>query len=476
MEDDELDISELLNKYEQMRAHGKKMYLDADEFSMLIEYYFSIGDLEEADNLTKEGLAMHPGSQQLMLIKAKELVDGQYFQEALNYIDSISDDGDIDIPLLKIECLIHLDMKDEAEAIIDDLFERELTVDQLYTIDIEIGFIYNDVDEYDKAVPYLEDSLKIDSNNTEVLNDLSYAYEMLSNFPKAIEFNNHLLDIDPYSFESWVNLGKLYSMSGEYGKAVDAFDFALTINEGEVNALKLKALAMCLNGNAEEAILIFEECLKETPDDTSLYDSLLVSYEALKEYDQMFKIINMKEEHLGSKGILMKRAWVYILEKQIEKAKELFDQIPESERETYDYYCLEGELAIHEENYIDAEKAYMKAALLSEDNENVLNRLSIICVSLGKLEEAADYLEQLFKLDPNFPDVKNRLAFVRFEIGNKEAFDKTMEMLSDDDLRNMLELIDPESKDKIAILNRESLLIRLDEARENRLLFKNNKY
>ncbi|MDD3309931.1 MAG: hypothetical protein PHY69_08265, partial [Dysgonamonadaceae bacterium] len=162
--------------------------------------------------------------------------------------------------------------------------------------------------------------------------------------------------------------------------------------------------------------------------------------------------------------------------KQIEKAKELFDQIPESERETYDYYCLEGELAIHEENYIDAEKAYMKAALLSEDNENVLNRLSIICVSLGKLEEAADYLEQLFKLDPNFPDVKNRLAFVRFEIGNKEAFDKTMEMLSDDDLRNMLELIDPESKDKIAILNRESLLIRLDEARENRLLFKNNKY
>ncbi|MFA6702099.1 MAG: tetratricopeptide repeat protein [Dysgonamonadaceae bacterium] len=476
MEDDELDITELLNKYEQMRAHGKKMYLDADEFSMLIEYYFSIGNLEEADNLTKEGLAMHPGSQELMIIKAKELVDGQYYEEALNYIDSISDDGDIDIPLLKIECLIHLDKKDDADTIMNDLFERELSIDQLYTIDIEIGFIYNDVDEYEKAIPYLEDSLKIDSTNTEVLNDLSYAYEMLSNFPKAIEYNNQLLDIDPYSFESWVNLGKLYSMNGAYGKAVDAFDFALTINDGDVNALKLKALAMCLNGNAEEAIHIFKECLKETPDDTSLYDSLFISYEALKEYDQMLKIINMKEEHLGSKGIIMKRAWVYILDKQIEKAKELYKQIPESEHDTFDYYCLEGELDIHEENYIDAEKAYMKAALLSEDNDNVINRLSIISVALGKLEQAADYLEQLFKLDPNFPDIKSRIAIVRFEIGSKEPFDKTMELLSDDDLRNLLELIDPESTDIIANLNRENLLLRLDEARENRLIYKNNKY
>ena len=66
-----------------MRAHGKKMYLDADEFSMLIEYYFSIGDLEEQIILLKR-TCYASGSQQLMLIKAK---DGrrQYFQEALKY-------------------------------------------------------------------------------------------------------------------------------------------------------------------------------------------------------------------------------------------------------------------------------------------------------------------------------------------------------------------------------------------------------
>ena len=139
--------------------------------------------------------------------------------------------------------------------------------------------MYNDVDMHDKAILMLEAALKIDNSDAELLIDLSYAYEMLNNFQKSIETNNLILDIDPYSFEGWVNLGKLHSMLKEYDKAIDAFDFALTIHEDEVSVLKMKALTLYLNDNVEEAIRIFRECLKNAPEDETLYDSLLEGYE-----------------------------------------------------------------------------------------------------------------------------------------------------------------------------------------------------
>ena len=62
MEDSELNIRSLVEKYEQARVLGKAMYFDADEFASLADYYNSEGDSEEAEQLIDEGLKMHPGA------------------------------------------------------------------------------------------------------------------------------------------------------------------------------------------------------------------------------------------------------------------------------------------------------------------------------------------------------------------------------------------------------------------------------
>ena len=41
MEDNELALDSLVEKYENMQSLGKNIYLDADEFAILIEYYSS---------------------------------------------------------------------------------------------------------------------------------------------------------------------------------------------------------------------------------------------------------------------------------------------------------------------------------------------------------------------------------------------------------------------------------------------------
>ncbi len=476
MEDNEQDIDSLIEKYENMRALGKKIYFDADEFAMLAEYYNAEGDNDEAEELISEGLKMHPGSPELMLMKAKILVYSEMYREALDYMEWIPDDGEVDLSLLKIESLLHLNREADADQLINSILKRELSIDDLYFFITELGFLFNDVDLFDRAISFLEEGMKINDSNNDAIVDLAYAFEMKGDLDKAIEYNNRLLDIDPYSYDGWVNIGKLYSMNEQYDKAVDAFDFALTINEEDVSVLKMKALSLYLNDNVEAAIALFEECLLKSPADESVYDSLLEAYSAMEQFDKMMELIDKREAELGTEGIMAKRAFVYLNKDDYEHARAFFSQIPEAERETFDYFMLEGELAFHNEDFAAAEAAYMKAALASEGNEDVIDRLANISVAQEKFEQAAGYLEELLSIAPDFPTAKSRLAFIRFEIGSKEPFDEIMKQFSDQELRDLLNLITGNENNDFSGYSREKILTRLNEARENRVLFKNIKY
>ena len=107
MDENNIDITSLLEKYENMRALGKNIYFDADEFALLADFYHSEGDVLEAELLIEQGLKMHPGSTELMTLKAKQLVLAGKYKEALGFMRHLSED-DLDLPLLKIEALLHL--------------------------------------------------------------------------------------------------------------------------------------------------------------------------------------------------------------------------------------------------------------------------------------------------------------------------------------------------------------------------------
>ena len=471
MEDNEIDIKDLIQKYEQMRYMGKNMYFDPDEFAALADYYNDFGDISEAQYIIELALGMHPGSTQLMIINAKIMVVDEQYEQAYNYLQIIGEDeGNVDFLKVKIECLLYLDKEDEANALIGKILAgNDMDEEDLYVFLTEIGYLYNDVDNYEKAIILLESALKIDGSDIELLIDLSYGYEMLNNFEKAIETNNAILDINPYSFDGWVNLGKLHSMIQEYDKAIEAFDFALTINEDDVNVLKMKALTLYLNDNVGEAVRIFRECLKDSPDDETLYESLLEGYEVMEQYDEMLEVIAQKEEKFGAQGIALQRAHIYLTQERYEEAQELFETIPDVDKNSFDYYVLEGELAIYNQDFKTAEMAYMLAMFDSPDDEIIIDKLANISMEQDKYEKSAEYLEHLLLLNPDFPTAKARLAFLRFEIGAKEPFDEIMSQFSDIELRALLALLSSQEID-YSDYNRERMLIRLNEARENRVV------
>ena len=211
MNNKNMDITDLIKQYEQMRYMNKKFYFDADEFAMITNHYNNKKDILEAERAVNLGLSMHPYNYNLMIIKAEMLIALDKYEIAYDHLLTIAqDDTNVNLLLLKFKCLIKLGRTVEASSYLDYILEGDLDEADYYTFVKEVGYLCNDAEYFDSSTMLLEKALKVDPTNTDVLIELSYAYEMSDNIDKAIDLTNALIDLNPYSFDSWVTLGRLY--------------------------------------------------------------------------------------------------------------------------------------------------------------------------------------------------------------------------------------------------------------------------
>lgn len=471
----ERDISDLIARYEHMLISGKPVYFDADEYDELAEYYDKLDDLDSARDIVAQGLAIHPENERLMLKNARFLIYDSKYSEALTFLNTHFGTYNFDLYLMKIECLLNMSLYAEAYQLTTEVLNDEDT--DLGIILSELGFIYLETEYYDEAVLYLEKSLEYDSQNREVLDDLAYAYESKGDFESAVRICNKVLDIDPYSLETWLMLGKLYSLNNDYENAIDAFDFALTLDEKDFSALKLKAHCLILSERTEEAIEVLKLCMALYPEDDTIYLTLADSYLELEHFDDMLAYLDEYERCAGeTTESISKKAYAYLMKGNYDKAKSLIDKVLEIDPESFEVNMIAGELSYKQEDMLKAEFFYLKALALQEsDSDDVLEKLVSVSVKEGDLDKAIGWQKRILDINTS-ASVLKKLALLYLEKGDKENYTSTLDMFSDDELRDFFLLFYQDEHRDISISDREYLLNRLYEAFNCRLLYKNIKY
>lgn len=71
----------------------------------------------------------------------------------------------------------------------------------------ELGNMYFDAEQYNQAIRWYEEALKLQPNNVNVSTDLGVAYYYANEPDRAIEQLNHSLTIDPRHAKTLLNLG-----------------------------------------------------------------------------------------------------------------------------------------------------------------------------------------------------------------------------------------------------------------------------
>ena len=133
--------------------------------------------------------------------------------------------------------LIKANKLDGAKDLLEELIKTDpQDKDILYNL----GMCYTELDEPDKAVKTLTECVRCYPNYANAYVALGFAHSRLADFKKAKECFLRALEIDPVNSFALRNLGGLYGKVNDYAKAIECFEKSFSINnEDQVTAYGL---------------------------------------------------------------------------------------------------------------------------------------------------------------------------------------------------------------------------------------------
>lgn len=359
------DISRLLQHYLSAKEEGKEPYFDADQIEDLLDSFEESNDFTYYDEVLALGLKLHPGNSSLLIKKCRQYAFKAEYNSALALLENIAETDNQDLDMLRLECYCSLDQYPKALEITEDLIARDC--EYLEEIFEYISPLLNDLDMTDEARDYVDRGLALFPGNLILKNELCYILEAEGDVAEAIRLCNELIDKNPFSYEYWFMLGRLYSMDMEYEKAIEAFDFALTCDDSDIELRILKAYCLYMNESYEKA---------------------------LEEY------MDIEKEGEVALRIIPLMAECYIKMERFEEAYQLLSTIinePDMEDGATNYinylHCCSETNRIEE-----ATSVLFKAVRLYPDNVRILSLIALGLLDRGKKKEAINLTNKIYNI------------------------------------------------------------------------------
>ena len=156
----------------------------------------------------------------------------------------------------------------EAQIKCDDIkkhFDENVEFSHIY------GFIFFNLNNYEKAIEQWEKAIKIDPKFVDGLNNLGNAFFRIGKFDEAINYLNKALNLRPNFFETYYTLSDIFYQKGMYDNALKNINEALNLKPGHLPTIKSK-LAILLKMNMKKEYLKFlEKVIPQHPKETELY-------------------------------------------------------------------------------------------------------------------------------------------------------------------------------------------------------------
>lgn len=247
------EFKELLAKYADMLDNHTSVYFEADEITLLAEFYASMGNIKASEEVVDYGLSLHPDNLDILIFKCHNLIAKGNTNDAQCILNTITDQNDYEVRLLQAELYLAQKRTQEADALLDQLYQDEKDIDTM----LDIAHVYMDDHQKKKAHYWLEKAYSEAPENIGVLEEMASYHFSFGNPEEAVKLYNQLLDEAPYTLDFWHNLIRCYIRMYQSEKAMEAIDFAMTIDDTNLITWELKSNCLLLENEIDQAL----ECL-----------------------------------------------------------------------------------------------------------------------------------------------------------------------------------------------------------------------
>lgn len=214
------EFKELLAKYADMLDNHTSVYFEADEITLLAEFYASMGNIKASEEVVDYGLSLHPDNLDILIFKCHNLIAKGNTNDAQCILNTITDQNDYEVRLLQAELYLAQKRTQEADALLDQLYQDEKDIDTM----LDIAHVYMDDHQKKKAHYWLEKAYSEAPENIGVLEEMASYHFSFGNPEEAVKLYNQLLDEAPYTLDFWHNLIRCYIRMYQSEKAMETID------------------------------------------------------------------------------------------------------------------------------------------------------------------------------------------------------------------------------------------------------------
>jgi tetratricopeptide (TPR) repeat protein len=430
MEEEEFDNTEEQNetlkhsvkRFEEMVRKRDHYFFDVDALIKILDFYVDHNDKTRALEVVKHANTLHPQSVNLLLKEAHLYAISDRDKQALKTLEQVEKLQPFDPDIFILRGNIYNNLQEYEKAIANYLQALEFSdiKDELY---FNIAMACQNRLDYTGAVKYLKKCILENQDFEIAYEELSVSYGFSGLTEDGISFFKDLIDKTPYSYLAWFNLGDIYSRTGLYENALEAFDYALLIKEDYIPALIEQGNTLALLDRYTEAINSFMATFSYSTPDAVIFYNIAECYE---------NIDNMEEARNFYKKAIklnpeMSQAW-YGMGTTLESQQKWFEAIHyikkaiELDNANGEYWYTLGDCEFELNNLEEAEKCYIKVMEYQPENPEIWFTYADFLVDSVRTEEAIELIAIGVKNHPDNIEMYLRLVSYLYINGEiKEA-------------------------------------------------------
>lgn len=399
-EEDNINLNELVERFEKMLKEKKHFFFDTEEYEDLIDYYLQLGETKLATKALDMGMEQYPGSTGLLIRQAQLLVSSNKAEKALKVLAKVEniDPTNTDIYITKGAIYSKLQRYDEAIQEYNKAIKESEDIAGIYT---NIAFEYENLGDYNRAIEYLKKGLDIEPENEAIFNEVAFCFEVSHQTVESIAFYTAFLEKYPYSYYVWYNLGVAYNELELYEKAVDAFDFGIAINPSVSLNYYSKAASLSSMSLYKMAIDTYKETFLIEKPEALTYYLMGECYEKMEDFNQAIEYFR-KAIQLDKK---FADAWIGmgVAYEEIDDTKSALRYLKKGvslDSQNPEYLATLAIVQQHAGLFDEAAASFTDAAKYAPDDENIWLDYSALYAELDEYNTALEILDSGITLQP----------------------------------------------------------------------------
>ena len=409
------EFQELLDSYETATEQGAAPFMDVDDLVDIADYYAWQDEVEKADETIDHALTLYPSATLPNVYMARQALGDNDFDHAREYAERIEQRDDPDYHYLKAEIMIAEGNIEGADRYLRD-YGMTVDADEYDDFVKDCANLYVDYDINDKAYEWMMRSRGDNSDDFKEL--MARALFGLGKYKDSERIFNELIDSNPYSKQYWNALASAQFMNEDYSESITSSEYAIAIDPEDLDAVSQKASGLFKLGNYEEALKYFERYSQLVPDDEYglMHQGVcLFNLERTEEACQKLEaaLAICPEDSMFLVHIYQELAFCYGMLRQPDKAMQMLDKTEPLECDHTDIMVVRGHILLQNGLVEEAEEAFKKAILQSENSPAVLLRIIVSLYDNHYVNACYQMLVKFFKMIAEYyPDFKGGYAYM----------------------------------------------------------------